>query len=477
MTETDRASRLHSRYNPRAEAERYIETLGIDDSVRYCILIEPGLGYLAESIQKRSGGCKIVALHADSSLRNQLQEAAGIPAWFPDSPETAQGFLDREIPDSPAAAIRIVEWRPALNIYGKAYIEIFSEAADFVKRADAAFRTARNFGGRWIRNFFKNLAYIKTILLYRPSDTPVIVTGSGPGLEETLPRIRKLADRAFVLAASSSAAALRAGGINADLLISTDGGSWALSHLYCCFRVTPEVTGIAANLCAVLPSQSAERPLLILNDGSLWQTLVLNELEIPSVIVPQRGTVSASAVELSLILSGADIYLAGIDLSVSGIRTHARPYGFDYLFYGAANRVRPLYSQYFSRAWDTTGGGSLDVYAAWFRDRLKSWPKRIFSLDKKNTVFAPAPAEVKGGPREKFLTEETLTGNSACYPERALAVLFRALDTPDLAGTLSKELGALLFPGDPCPGVEEIKRELANCAKCPEDKNREQRFF
>jgi hypothetical protein len=460
------AELLHSRYNPHAEAERYIESLGLNGNIRFFILIEPGLGYLAQELKKRRAGCKIVSLHADSRLRQYCGESA---AWYPDSPETIQNFLEREIPETLSSSIRIIEWRPGLRQYGRLYLEILSEAADFIKRADASFRTTRNFGRRWVHNFFKNLGFIRKITLYRPSNSALIVTGSGPSLEETLPRIRELADRAFVLAASSSVPALREGGIVADLLISTDGGGWAQNHLYSCFRITDK-TPLAVNLCAALPSQSSEYPFLVLNDGSLWQTLVLSGLGIPSVIVPQRGTVTASALELALELSHGPVYLAGMDLSVRDIQSHARPYGFDWLFYGSASRLRPLYSRYFVRSRDIIGGGSLEVYAAWFRDRLKNWPQRIFALDR-NAVFRAAPARIDSAPRGNFLGIAPPEGDPAEYRERALAVLFRALDDPAFGETLLAELGALLFSGV-CPGKEQLIQELKNFAVYPGERDR-----
>jgi hypothetical protein len=62
----DLALRLHSRYQPQVEADRYIGSLDIKPDTGYFILIEPGLGYLIQSLQKYYPDGKIAVLHADS---------------------------------------------------------------------------------------------------------------------------------------------------------------------------------------------------------------------------------------------------------------------------------------------------------------------------------------------------------------------------------------------------------------------------
>ena len=92
-------SRLHSRYNPQTEAERYIDALNLSDNIKYFILIEPGLGYLIPALQSRCKGSTIIALHADSRFREQAAEVPAIPAWYPDSAVSVQDFLEKEIPE------------------------------------------------------------------------------------------------------------------------------------------------------------------------------------------------------------------------------------------------------------------------------------------------------------------------------------------------------------------------------------------
>ena len=466
---------LHSRYNPEAEAERYIDALNLGGGAAYFILIEPGLGYLVPALRNRYANSRIIVLHADSRFRTAAE--ADVPVWRPGGGETVQRFLEREIPDVAASSVRIIEWRPSLRIYGEACHRLIAETAEYIKRADANYRTAAAFGGAWTANFFKNLTLVRSALRFKPMSVPVVITGSGPGLEPVLPRLRVIQERVFILAASSSVPALREGGVTPDMVISTDGGSWALSHLYSCVRCFPGLWPLAAAFTAAVPSQCAAHPFLVLNDGSLWQSLVLGELGVPSVIIPQRGTVTASALELALVLSSGAIYLAGMDLSVRDIRTHARPYGFDHLFYGAASRFRPVYSQCFARAGDTRRGGSHAVYAAWFKNRLAVPGGRIFSLGGNHAVFETdcpedplgknLPAGDKGTIVEDHFRGLPLTGEPAARRRQGAAALIRALDDPRYADALRGELAPLLFPGATGISGREIGEAVrALAARC-----------
>ena len=221
---------------------------------------------------------------------------------------------------------------------------------------------------------------------------------------------------------------------------------------------------LAAALSAALPSQCAAFPFLVLNDGSLWQNIVLHELGVPSIMAPQRGTVTASAIDLALGLSSGGVYLAGMDLSLRDIRTHARPYGFDYLFFVSASRLRPVYSQSFARAKAIHQGGSHRVYAAWFKNQLASWPRRVFSLGGNNQVFEALGARELHGPgenpRKNYFTVIPLKGEGAERRQRGLEALKRAMNDERYAKTLNSELAPLLFPEKNSVDNGEIRKAL-----------------
>ena len=444
---------LHSRYNPQGEAVRYLDSLNLKDTIKCFILIEPGLGYMIPVLLERFAKSKIIVLHTESgACRNEeqisLNERNSCAVHYGANGASINKFLETEVPEIDADCVKIIEWRPSLNYYKEEYVTLLSQTAGFLKRLDAEKRTTAAFGKRWIKNFFKNLEVLNKTLLYRQTSLPVIVTGSGPGLEEAMTVIKNNQNNCLIIAASSSLTALDANGIEADIVIATDGGNWALRHLYPCVRkkMSPDFA-YAANLCAALPSQTKETPFLIINDGSFWQSIVLRELLIPSVIIGQRGTVTAAAVELAMLLSGGNIYLAGMDFSNNDIKTHARPYAFDNLFFGEANRFLPVYTTYFSRSSLLKDGGSMNIYAAWFKNRLSSWEKRIFSLTN-HSIFNHAIPEkqTKIKNTKEIFNIKNVKEDPSMFREKGLSALVSALKNSEYADDLTKELTPLLFP-------------------------------
>jgi len=371
--------------------------------------------------------------------------------------------LETHIREINTDRIRVIEWRPSLDYYKEAYVKLLSSTAAFLKRTDAEKRTTAAFGKRWVRNFFKNIGNIKHTLLYRQTEIPVIITGSGPSLENALPVIQKARNDCLIIAASSSVLALSSAGIAADIVIATDGGNWALKHIYPFYR-NKNTGALAVNLCAALPSQCEDTAQLIINDGSFWQSIVLHELKLPSVIIPQRGTVTATAVDLAMLLTSGNIYLAGLDFSVHDIRTHTRPYSFDNLFYGGVNRFVPFYSQSYARAGLLHQGGSMGIYESWFKEQLTKWPKRIFSIGG-NKIFENGEPAARNGIKntDKFFSAVSHE-NSNNFCEKGIHALLNAIKRPQYSQNLKQELNSLLFPGE--NKVTERELEMAINAAC-----------
>jgi hypothetical protein len=472
---------LHSRYNPQAEAERYLAALSLHPDTRCFILIEPGLGYMIPVLARRFPRARIAALHVEASEAGREFPAAH---WDPNLAPDAEDFLERELEEAlpgglGAESVRIIEWRPGRDRYGEDYLKLAAAAAAAVRRFDAGRRTVRAFGRRWFRNFFRNLRILGGFPLYRDLPVPVLVTGAGPSLEESLPLIKKLKDRedCFIIASSSSLMALCYGNIVPDLVLSTDGGPWAQFHLYELFR-----RGVAAALAAAfiagIPSQCGELPVLWIGDGSLWQRLILGGLGIPHLVLPQRGTVAATALDLAFTLGRENVYIAGLDLDSRDIRTHARPYGFDRLWREGASRFRPAYGQYFSRSFAMKEGGSHRVYAEWFAAHLDSYSARLKTLGNNHPLFGGLPPATEEGRRESPGTGGKKGGGgmppARLIPirienpvSRALEILKAGLEDPKTSRALRGELGSLLLPAGESPEPGELWRVLESLAGAP----------
>ena len=459
----EQSKSLHSRYNPQGEADRYINSLSLNGNIRFFVLIEPGLGYLIAPLRKKAPSAKLIALHAE---KHNFHDIEGPDSqWYPELGISIRDFLENEIPDCEASEVQLLEWRPALNIYGKAYLSLMEEAVDFIKRADANARTIKTFGNRWFRNFLKNLKLINHVLKPVSLNLPFIVTGAGPSLEVQIPIIKKQKrENIFILAASSSRAALKAAAITPDMVIATDGTPWAALHLFESLRGNFS-SPLAVSLSASLPSQCENLPLLPICDQSLWQTIVFKELGLPFISLPQRGTVSASALDLAFTLTNNKVFIGGMDLANHDIRSHARPYSFDKLLEDKEKRFNPVYSQKYKRSSMLKAGGSFDIYASWFKKQLEIYPKRLYSLGENNSVFESLRIDrnVEFGIRNeppgiKFDIIDIDSG--ACLASKAISILEKGLKDSVHSAIMLEELSPLLLPAGTSPSPEALIEAL-----------------
>jgi hypothetical protein len=453
---------LHSRYNPVSEAEKYIDSLHFREGVRFFILLEPGLGYTAAVLREKFPGAVILILHVSDFFVSRNNYAATFPVWSPGSGGSLQDFLEDHIPDTEAASVALVEWRPSRTAFGKAYLRIFAETAEHIKRADANKRTTEAFGKRWFSNVLRNLALLKQAPLCRPFATPLVVAAAGPSLEEAIPRLTegKKKSPLFILAVSSATPALLAADLTPDLIVSSDGGNWALLHLYEALR--KPCPAFAAALSAALPSQFAALPWLPIGDGSLWQTTLLQSMGLPFVSFPQRGTVTAAALDLAFLLCRGRVYIAGTDLASRDIRTHARPYSFERLLAEKANRLNPAYSQQFCRASASASSGAQEIYAQWFARQSAAWPDRLFSLGNNNPVFSARSADLllQDAEDKKPAPAAIVSLQDTRAAEKALETLLGALDSEGTGNTILDELAPLLFPGGWSGGREDLQEAV-----------------
>ena len=453
---------LHSRYNPSGEAERYLDSLDLGPDIRFFILIEPGMGYLVAPLRLKFPKSKIISLHAKGAPEKVLNENRPDAFWHTGTSKSLRDFLEQEINDTEARLIKIIEWRPAMAIFKEAYLFLLSESLEFLKQADASARTLKQFGQKWFKNFFKNLI-ISTELFYPiPFSFPIIITGAGPSLEETIPLIRKERNNLLLMGVSSSVAALKAGGLEPDIIVSSDGGNWALLHLYECIR-GKEKAKFAITLNAALPSQCNNSSFLLISDGSLWQELILRRLGLPFIVLPERGTVSAAALDLAFALTDDMVFLTGVDLSHKDIQTHARPYSFDRIWEEKAGRFLPAYSQVFTRSGLIRTGGSNDIYASWFNRQLAAYPKRLFSLGANNPVFQAHKTSTfnsKKGEKNKPIWKTFSVNFQNNSIKEVILYLNSALKNPLYTTKLTEELSPLIIPGKTHASKEELSESI-----------------
>jgi hypothetical protein len=442
---------LHSAYDPVAEADRFVASLEVAENVRFFILVEPCLGYLTASLRRRFPDARILALHCSPFFKSSALAAVADAEWNPEEPMEMATFLEDNLEDWEAAHAQVIEWRPAIAAYGEAARDTFHAIASFLKRAAANEATVRAFGRRWLRNAVRNSVNIERAITLISGDAPVVVAGAGPGLEEQTDEIAR-ARACFpcpVIAVSSAVGALLFRGIIPDLVVTSDGGGWATFHL---FDAARSRLPIAAALVAQLPSTLTSQPILTIADGSVWQRVLLASAGHPFVTAPQRGTVTATAIDLAMAATTGTVFVAGMDLASRDLRTHSRPYALDRFRECEASRFKPEYGAAYERSGMIRNSSALDIYASWFAGRDASYTGRLAALG----AIHPALASIRHTDRieeggKLSLRMEGVHSENALGPRQrrsaAIGALLAALESGTGGGRLEKELTALLLGG------------------------------
>ncbi|MCX7656582.1 MAG: DUF115 domain-containing protein [Treponemataceae bacterium] len=366
---------LHSLYDPVKEASRYLHALKLPRHDDILILLEPGLGYLIEALIKEKTNPSIIVIHVSPLCEKHNPYRTSYPVWSPAHEERLFSFLERHVPEG--TNICLIEWPAAEKAYGSAYRAIKQTILAFIHQEQANKRTFQNFGKRWLKNFLINLKLLTVPLWFERGDQPLILCGAGPSLENTFPLIQRALTKSScgILSVSSATASLTTHQIFPSLVLTTDGGFWARYHGFEVIRST--TCPLCMYLGAQIPSPLNERPWLLCTDGSLWQGQFLEALKLPFLHLPQRGTVSATALDVALQLTEGYLYLTGFDMGFQDIQSHARPYSLNTLLELRQNRCMPFYSSLWERTHMLQQGGAFQLYASWFKEHLEQYPERV----------------------------------------------------------------------------------------------------
>ncbi|AEJ19439.1 6-hydroxymethylpterin diphosphokinase MptE-like protein [Gracilinema caldarium] len=474
---------IHSSYNPLYEAERFVKALNIPHNCENLIILEPGLGYCIPFIKKSFPNKRILVIHAINFLKHVSEsfDDEAHKVWFPEGDIDLLDFLEQEIPEGSHSFL--IEWKPSAVAFGQQYQNLWNIVQQFIKREAANIRTTEGFGKRWIKNSIKNLARLQNPLYFNAGTIPVIVTGAGPSLEETIPLIYKTLQEgpACIIAAASSVPALLYHHIIPSLSVATDGGTWATFHLIDQsrrVRLFPAFSSskaegmnvlpfpLATSLNAYLSSHVAQVPQLVISDGSIWQTKLLQKLEVPYIQLPQRGTVSATIIDIAMALTSGPIYITGMDMAHRDMMTHARPYGLDFYYDQKVNRFSPLYHLQFKRALIDANYEALSIYADWFNWYFSDKTERIFVIGTKHPRFPMLTAVERiswqSYEAPSFYILPRKNGNIQQRIQSLLLLLIQELQTSPEHELMRKELSFLLTGDKEALSSSEIIQQVSN---------------
>ncbi|WP_052295672.1 hypothetical protein [Spirochaeta thermophila] len=221
--------RLHSAYDPRREALRFIEAQEpLRKTHPSCILLlGAGEGHVFNAIKERFPDIPVIRIFYDPEPASQAEGAE--PFWYPGTSETVEGFLSRHIHDTLVPGLVVLEWPPSARIWPDTSRTIRDLVAQFVRERTGTILTSLHSGRRWLRNLVRNTLIFDTYYLPETPPPELLIAASGPSLTPLLPSLAHTPYHLWAL--PSSLAALSAHRIRPHAAVATDGSPYARLHL------------------------------------------------------------------------------------------------------------------------------------------------------------------------------------------------------------------------------------------------------
>ena len=148
-----------------------------------------------------------------------------------------------------------------------------------------------------------------------------------------------------------------------------------------------------------LPAEASRGvPVFLLGQPVIFEKALLEAAGVSAPMIPPRGTVAATAIELALAATSGPVIVAGLDMCSRDLLMHARPSAFERLLLLQASRLQPHTSLLFHRAAeggfraaelgsarDSRDAGirvspALRTYAGWFDAAPPGQDRRIHRL-------------------------------------------------------------------------------------------------
>jgi hypothetical protein len=405
---------FHSKYSPEKEAQRQFDLfLSMNPGGNLVFFFNPGENHLAKVASIR--GFRSISLYTKG--------------WgFPD--RVFIGRWDREFSDIGSLIQWIDPLLPLLLLLsprfffhpsflsidpeeGNIFQTTFSKILATKKRE---LMTSGFFSAAYKRNILKNLgrrgSTSTTSLsgLFSSGRVPCIVA-SGPGLAKYKNFLPKERHKLFIICLPSSISFLHGLNIEPDCIVTTDPGYWAGLSLD--FLPPTWNCPILASTTSCLGSAKnfGKERTQFFSQNTAIEEVALGGADFRDMeIVPERGTVAATAMEIVLSFTPNYCLFVGFDLKATQQSSHVHPHPFDPFFLQGTSRLLPFETRLYERG--VRSREALEHYRNWFHFNRGLWDGRVFSLEpvdqnkKKHDSILPVVSGIPKG-KPNFVSAKT----------------------------------------------------------------------
>jgi len=386
---------LHSRYDPEGEARKAAASIA-PSGADTVVILGPGLGYAVQAVLAELPDARVVAAAADPALLAACMDVRDLRGFLSDdrvsvlaggAPEGLLWAFER----LGTRKVRVLENKAEAELFPEWYARAKAVLARWEAKEAINANTLKRFGRLWVRNLARNLDEIPrhpgvSALEGRFAGIPALVAAAGPSLDEVLPLLPELRNRAVLVCVDTALRSLLREGIEPDFVVVVDPQYWNARHLDRCEAPASVLVTEGAAWPSIFRLPFAAIRLC----SSLYPLGTFAEARSggPKGRLGAGGSVATTAWDFARVLGCRPVYMAGLDLGFPDFRTHARASRFEQKALSEGRRLRPpatyLYEAYAGarpRDARANDGGTvrtderLALYSWWFESRMLRHPE------------------------------------------------------------------------------------------------------
>ncbi len=368
---------LHSKYNPSAEAQKFVENITTDFEPLAVIVIEASISYCTRFLRERFKNAVLCTVRFSNDFKKYDEN------WdFVFYPQGNSNFFQEDLfnalGEEKLCSALVVDWPASKNVFPQENAGIWLDIRQAILKARDVLVTRAYFSKRWLKNSLIFASRIKNPALLKKNNLSVVIAASGPSLKNSIPFLKKFRKSFFLIAVSSAYAPLHKNNIYADIVISTDGGYWAKKHLLLP-GLCDSKTVFALGCESAIPKSIFETNKIIpicYEDG--LEQYFMKAAGCPFMTGRRNGTVSGTALEFALELTSSNIYLCGLDQESAEGFQHTQPNSLELSNERLDNRLKTKETRCASSQFSSEK--SLEIYRNWFSSRPKEIAGRVFRV-------------------------------------------------------------------------------------------------
>lgn len=324
----------HSRYNPSAEVEKWINQIECNFIPKVIVILGCGLPFCVRFLKEKFSTSKILLIQYHETILEEAKKEINsisnnsvlqISTTNYNSPEKLSEFLFENFSEEISNQILFLSWKPAEKIFQNEFNLAINSVQLYLEKSKDIIATRRFFSKKWISNILRFFNFAKNFYQIEKGNKDVLIVVSGPSLNNSITKIIENRKNIFIICLSSATKVLIHNKIIPDVILTTDGGYWAKKHLQFLEKSKLEIPIICSVEASLSFNLLKNSPIIPLEYPDFTNTYFFNKSKLFSIKTNRNGTVSGNALEIAKQLTTANIYFVGLDLSTTNTYQHTQP--------------------------------------------------------------------------------------------------------------------------------------------------------